>query len=233
MRSRISLALLSVLAVAAAAWFSAAEQKKEAPKSWDEIEKGIFRTKAAPYSFALVAGEKALLIDASASPPAVGELGVKDVEVLLTHHHRDTAAFALEYRKKGWTVRAPKASAEWLTPEGVAKFWADSIPLRNSRTAYFVLPVGIDGVDCTIDEKFATQVGRWRITAQPTPGHTRDHFAYLCEPAPDGKGPTLLFCGDAFTSAGKLWTPYTTDWDHWTDVGPKPTWPSRSARWRS
>ena len=29
----------------------------------------------------------------------------------------------------------------------------------------------------------------------------------------------LIFCGDAFASRGKLWSPYSTDWDHWTDAG--------------
>ncbi len=36
-------------------------------------------------------------------------------------------------------------------------------------------------------------------------------------------GPRIAFCGGAFASAGKLWAPYTTDWDHWTDAGLKPT----------
>jgi glyoxylase-like metal-dependent hydrolase (beta-lactamase superfamily II) len=225
MRSRVSLACLSVVAVASVAWFSAADPKEAAPKSWEQIEKGIYRTKAAPHSFALVAGEKALLIDATAPPEVVAELGVKDVEVVLTHHHRDTAEFASAYRKKGWPVRAPKASADWLTPEGVAKFWADSIPLRNSRTAYFVLPVGIDGVQCDIDETKPILFDGWRITPIATPGHTRDHYAYACKSALNMKShtATYLFCGDAFTSPGKLWTPYSTDWDHWTDVGLKPT----------
>src|SRR4029078_5390468 len=34
---------------------------------------------------------------------------------------------------------------------------------------------------------------------------------------------SVVFFGGAFASAGKLWTPYTTDWDHWTDAGLKPT----------
>ncbi len=222
MRFRALLAAVSISAIAVAAWFSAAEPKPSDLKTWEKLADGIYRTKEMPHTYALVSGEKALLIDASVSPDAVAELGVKTIDtVLLTHHHRDTAEFAAEYRKKGVAVRAPKESAEWLTPENVAKFWKEAIPLRNSRTAYFVLPVGIEGIDCAIADGKQFAFGRWSITPVATPGHSRDHFAYLCE-ATETKEP-FLFCGDAFTSSGKMWTPFTTDWDHWTDVGLKPT----------
>src|SRR5438876_1206145 len=47
------------------------------------------------------------------------------------------------------------------------------------------------------------------------------------------RGPGLpagyaLFSGDALAEPGKLWSPYTTDWDHWTDAGLVPT--ARSLR---
>jgi glyoxylase-like metal-dependent hydrolase (beta-lactamase superfamily II) len=32
----------------------------------------------------------------------------------------------------------------------------------------------------------------------------------------------LVFCGDALAAPGKMWSPYTTDWDHWTWAGLKP-----------
>jgi glyoxylase-like metal-dependent hydrolase (beta-lactamase superfamily II) len=224
MRSRVLLAVVCISVVAVAAWFSAADPKADALKIWVKVDEGIYRTKEMPHCYALVSGEKALLIDASVPPETIAELGVKTVEaVLLTHHHRDAVEFASEYRKKGVAVRAPKESAEWIKPENVAKFWKESIPLRNSRTAYFVLPFGIEGVDCTIEENKSIGFAGWRIAPIATPGHSRAHFAYLCKPAGDTKGPAILFSGDAFTSPGKLWTPFTTDWDHWTDVGLKPT----------
>jgi len=224
MSYRVLLAVGSCIALIAAAWFSTADPKADGVTSWVMLEKGIFRTKSTPHTYALVAGEKALLIDASSSPETVAELGSKSIEaVLLTHHHRDTAEFSADFRKKGVSVRAPKASADWLTPENITKFWKDTIPLRNSRTAYFVLPVGVDGVDYTIEENKPIAFGGWQITPIATPGHSRDHFAYHCTPSDDKKGSSYLFCGDAFCSPGKVWTPYTTDWDHWTDVGLKPT----------
>src|SRR5205807_53633 len=52
-----------------------------------------------------------------------------------------------------------------------------------------------------------------------TPGHALAHVAVVAQKA---KGPRIVFCGGAFTAPGKLWAPYTTDWDHWTDAGLKP-----------
>jgi glyoxylase-like metal-dependent hydrolase (beta-lactamase superfamily II) len=223
MRARLTLAVSCVITVAAIAWFTTAQPKAEL-KHWEKVGDGIYRTKEGPYSYALVNGDRALLIDATVPPEAVAELGVKTVEaVLLTHHHRDTATYASAYREKKVPVRAPKESTDYLLPESVAKFWKDSVPLRNSRTAYFVLPEGIEGVDCTLADNVSIPFGPWSVTPAATPGHSRDHFAYFVEQAADKKAPRYLFAGDALHSRGKLWTPYTTDWDHWTDVGLKPT----------
>ena len=52
----------------------------------------------------------------------------------------------------GAAVRAPKASAEWLTPANVEKYWKESLPLRSSRTAYLVVPAGIDDIDCSLED---------------------------------------------------------------------------------
>lgn len=222
MRARILLATLCVGLVAAIAWLSQAESAKASLKTWERVADGVFRTRESPFSYAIVSGKKAILIDAAASPDAVNELGVEAVEaVLLTHHHRDTAAFAAAYRQAGVPVRAAKAGAEWLTPEGVAKHWKESIPLRTSRAAYFVLAEGVPGIDCTLEDGKAIRFGEWSIAPVAAPGHSRDHFAFLARSSQNGS-PVLLFCGDALHSAGKMWTPYTTDWDHWTDVGLKP-----------
>jgi glyoxylase-like metal-dependent hydrolase (beta-lactamase superfamily II) len=225
MRARILLAVLCAGMVGVIAWLSQADTKPAAdkPRAWDEVVPGVFRTKQSPHSYAVVSGKKALLLDATVPPDALKELEVESVEaVLLTHHHRDTAEFASEYRKAGVPVRASKESAEWLTPENVTKFWKDGIPLRNSRTAYFVLAEGVPGVDCTLEDNSRIAFGDMSITAITTPGHSRDHLAFHLRKADDVKAPEVLFSGDAIHSAGKMWTPFTTDWDHWTDVGLKP-----------
>ena len=213
-------------------WFTSTYLNADSLNCWEKVSEGIYRTKSTPHGYALIDRDKALLIDASVAWEIVEELGVKKIDiVLLTHHHRDAVPFAAEYRKKGVSVRAPKESAEWLSPEQVEKFWKDSIPLRNSRTAYFVVPVGLEGIDYTIVDGAKFNFGKWQITAIATPGHSRDHFAYLCTVTERKNEPSHLFCGDAFSRPGLLWTPFTTDWDHWTDVGLKPTANSASGKW--
>jgi glyoxylase-like metal-dependent hydrolase (beta-lactamase superfamily II) len=127
---------------------------------------------------------------------------------------------------QGIKVRAPKDSAEWLTPENVRKYWQESLPLRNSRTAYLVVPEGFEGIDCSLHDGQTIRWHGWSIQVVATPGHSRDHVAFAARRGKNGK--RFVFCGDALASDGKLWAPYTTDWDHWTDAGLTPT--ARSLR---
>ena len=218
---RLLPASLCLAAVGLAVWWGRGEPVAD-PASWEAVRPGVFRTKQSPFGYAVVSGGKALLIDATVPPDAVKELKAEPAAVLLTHHDRDTAAFAAAYRKRGVPVRAAKEAAPWLTPEGVTKYWQESIPLRDSRTAYFVLPEGVPGVDCSLEDGKPFAFGEWTVTPVATPGHSRDHLAFLLKPADDVEGPRLVFAGDALHSAGKLWAPFTTDWDHWTDAGLKP-----------
>ncbi len=139
--------------------------------------------------------------------------------VLLTHHHRDTCRAVGEWLAAKVQVRAAKGSEPWLAREKVAKFWKDTIPLRSSDTAYFVVPKGFDGIECTLADGAAVELGGFKVRVVATPGHSPDHVAFAVA---KGNAEPLVFCGDAVTNAGKLWTPFTTDWDHWTDKGLKP-----------
>lgn len=214
------LVLGCVAALAAAAWFAST---KDAPHpGWTAVHRdgklAVYRCDAFPAAYLIVADGKAVLIDAPAGPMQL-EPPAKPSVVLLTHHHRDTTAGAAEFVAAKVPVRAPKESAEWLAPDAVAKFWKESIPLKGSRTAYFTVPDGVDGIDFTLVDGVAIPLGEWTLTIIATPGHTRDHVAFALtkkDAAP------LVFCGDAFTGHGKMQTPFTTDWDHWTDVGLKP-----------
>jgi glyoxylase-like metal-dependent hydrolase (beta-lactamase superfamily II) len=189
---------------------------------WSEVRPGVLRSPGLPCGYALLDGDAALLIDAppGADLELLRKQGVKKVEmVLLTHHHRDTCARAAELVNARIPVRASKAAADWLLPDGVTKYWRESLPLRNSRTAYLVVPEGIPGIDCSLQDGDKISWRGWTIEAIATPGHSRDHLAFA---ARKGEQPLLLCCGDALAGAGTLWSPYTTDWDHWTDLGLKP-----------
>jgi glyoxylase-like metal-dependent hydrolase (beta-lactamase superfamily II) len=217
MRSRGLALLLSLAAVGAAAWIGAGSGGPPAG-AWTEVAPGVLRSPGLPAGYALLDGDAALLIDAPQGAEGLKAHGVKKVEaVLLTHHHRDSCAAAGKFLAAGVSVRAPKASAEWLLPGPVRKYWQESLPLRGSRTAYLVVPEGLDGLDCSLKDGQEIAWHGWRLEVVATPGHSHDHVAYLARKSQ--RGPLLAFCGDAFASAGKLWTPYTTDWDHWTDAG--------------
>ncbi len=205
-------------------------EKQPAPSGdWAEVQPGVWRSSGMPASYALVDKEAAVLIDAPAGADwtRLKAHGVKRVElVLFTHHHRDTCARVGELLDAGVPVRAPKASADWLTPDNVAKYWQESLPLRNSRTAYLVVPVGFKGIDCSLEDNQAIRWRDWTIQVVATPGHSRDHIAFAVRKASGGReppvSPPIVFCGDAMFAPGKIWSPYTTDWDHWTDQGLKP-----------
>lgn len=212
------LLLGSVLLIVGAAWLTGRAPDEIVGKrnGWTELSPDVWRSPGSPASYALVSGDRALLIDATRP------LGGRSIDaVLLTHHHRDSCEHAQTYLAQRVPVRASKESAAWLTTEGVEKYWKESLPLRNSRTAYLVLPKGLHGVDCTFEDGQTIDWRGWSIRVVATPGHSRDHLSFLAQKGKDG--PKLLFCGDAFTSPGKMWSPYTTDWDHWTNAGLKPT----------
>ncbi len=219
--ARLLLAAASALAIGLVAWFSNAEPAKPAASTWVEVAPGVLRTADAPFGYALVHEGRALLVDCPVPGDGLKAHGVTTIDsVLLTHHHRDSIAAIRWYLDQKIPVRAAKASAEWLTPEGVKKHWQDAIPLRSSRTAYFVMPVGFEGIDCSLDDGQSIDWGGRTIRVVATPGHSRDHLAFAVSKRKDT--PTV-FSGDALASAGKLWAPFTTDWDHWTDAGLKPT----------
>jgi glyoxylase-like metal-dependent hydrolase (beta-lactamase superfamily II) len=213
---------LCAAVLAAAAWVgNNKEPDRESAAGWHRVADGVYRSPGPTSGYALVAGEHALLIDAPDDAEALKAHGVRTIDVvLLTHHHRDSAAAAARLLDRHVPVRAARASAEWLTPDGVRAYWRTSLPLRNSRTAYLVLPEGLAGVDCSLNDGQTIDWNGWRLRVVATPGHSRDHVAFAARRGE--KGPLLLFCGDALAAPGKLWSPYTTDWDHWTDAGLKP-----------
>jgi glyoxylase-like metal-dependent hydrolase (beta-lactamase superfamily II) len=217
----LSVALCAAV-LAAAAWVGNEKAPEREPAAgWHRVADGVYRSSGPTVGYALVAGEHALLIDAPDDAEALKAHGVRTIDVvLLTHHHRDSAAAAGRFLDRRVPVRAARASAEWLTPDGVRAYWRTSLPLRNSRTAYLVLPEGLAGVDCSLDDGQTIDWNGWHLRVVATPGHSRDHVAFAARHG--DKGPLFLFCGDALAAPGKLWSPYTTDWDHWTDAGLKP-----------
>src|SRR5579885_649071 len=213
---------LCVALLATAVWLAGGRDAKPAD-GWQEVAPGVLRSPGLPAGYALRDGDAALLIDAPAAADGLKAHGIKKVEaVLLTHHHRDVVAGVGRLLADKVPVRAPKKSAEWLTPENVRKYWKESLPLRNSRTEYLVVAEGFAGIRHDLGDGDAIDWRGWSILVAATPGHSRDHVAYAVRKRKSADSPLLVFCGGALASPGKLWAPYTTDWDHWTDAGLKP-----------
>ncbi len=213
----VSFALCGIV-LAGAAWLGRA-QNGVPVDGWAEVAPGVWRSPGLVAGYALVEGDMALLIDAPQPTDGLAKLGVRAIDrAVLTHYHRDVCA-ALPSLK--CPVRAPKGAEEWLSPDGVAKYWKESLPLRSSRTAYMVLPAGVAGIDCTLADGFALEWRGWKIHIIETPGSARAQVAVVARKGE--QGPRVVFCGGAFASSGKLALPFSTDWDHWTDAGLKPT----------
>ena len=147
---------------------------------------------------------------------------VKKVDaVLLTHHHRDTC------RGRQFLLADEGAGPP---PEGVGgvadgRGRPQSTGRSRCRCATRAPPTWscprastASTARWTTARRSTGTAGRSQVVA--TPGHSRDHVAFAARKGKDG--PLLVFCGDALAAPGKLWSPYTTDWDHWTDAGLKP-----------
>jgi glyoxylase-like metal-dependent hydrolase (beta-lactamase superfamily II) len=201
---------------------SASDLGATRPIEWAVVTPGVLKSPGTPHAYALVDGSQALLIDLPQNELLQGlkQMQLTPELLLLTHHHRHTADGAVAARLQQISVRGPRAEQELLTPDGVAKFWQDSVPLRNSRTAYFVLPQGIDGIDASLEDGQTIEWRGWKINVLATPGHSLGHLTYVARRRDDG--PATMFCGDALANNSTIWSPFTLDWDHWTDSGAKP-----------
>ncbi len=216
MTQRVYLAFLSIACLTSAAWFGA----QPATVDWREIAPGVFRSPGPVAGYALVDGDAALLIDAPLPLADVHLPGNPIIDaVVLTHPHRPVCRGVVSFLDAKIPVRAPKAAAEWLTPDGVAKYWQESLPLRSSRTAYFVVPAGFAGLDLSLVPGQKSAWKNWSLEFVDAPGHCRAQLAVFAKKA---GGQKILFAGGAIAAPGKIFAPYTTDWDHWTDAGLAP-----------
>jgi glyoxylase-like metal-dependent hydrolase (beta-lactamase superfamily II) len=211
-----------VVAFLGAAWIGRSGSDGPKPDSgWTEVVPGILRTTTYPAGYALVDGGSALLIDAPRAGRGLAKHGVRKIEkALLSHYHRASCAAVGRLLKDGIPVHAPKGAEEWLSVAGVAKYWKESLPLRNSRTAYLVPPEGFAGIVYDLEAGQKISWRGWKLRVVAAPGHARVQVALSARKGDSGS--LALFCAGAMASAGTMWAPYTTDWDHWTDLGLKP-----------
>lgn len=224
---------LAVAALWTAALAGCAEPPPREP-NWTRVTEHVWRSPAATASYALIDGDSALLFGApaGADPAELQYAGITAIHgVYLTHHHRDSVERADAWAASGIPVRAPRASAPWLTPEGVQRFWRANLPAAEapkdatfrSRTFeawdFLVPPQGLAAVDCSVEDGKSFDWRGWTVTPVATPGHSRGHVAYAARRKGAPASKPLVFCGDALAAPGVIWTPYTTEWDPASDAG--------------
>src|SRR5260370_12802468 len=111
--------ILCLALVGAAAWFGGAiEQGQQAASAWIEVGLGVLRTATLPAGYALVDGDRALLVDAPTDARSLSNLGIKTIEnVLLTHHHRDTCTDLDRFLADKVPLLPPRPSTQFITPQ--------------------------------------------------------------------------------------------------------------------
>ncbi|MCE9605671.1 MAG: MBL fold metallo-hydrolase [Planctomycetia bacterium] len=197
----------------------------ETHAAWRELAPGVWHQDSQPAAYLLVDGAEALVVGAPADLDLAAleaRLRCRADTILLTHAHRDTTASAARLVGERRLVRAAKLSEPWLSPAGVARHWSASLPepipapplthRRWGKWQYFVPGIGVEGVRFDLADGDVVRCGKWSVTVVATPGHAPDHTSYLA--VHDDRPGRIVFCGDAFSREGKLWTPFTTDWHH-------------------
>ncbi len=227
MSQRALLGLLCILFLGLLAWFASDRTPKSppVPNGWKVVHRTpaltVHRSDTIPAAYLLEAGGRGLLLGC---PDGLAATPVPVDRVLLHHSHRDAVGGVQKFLDAKVPVFAPRESMEYLDRDKVTKFWKESIPLRNSRTGFFVHPVGFVSIQLLPQTQIRTDppsyeyrtIGWQTLSVTPifATGISRDHVAFRVN--------DLLFVGDALTGTGHIPRPYTTDWDHWTDVGLTP-----------
>lgn len=198
---------------------------------WQEVAAGVWRTESTPRGYAIVADDHCVVVGApwnispQTLPPEVSACEL----VLLTHQHRDSCAAASSFVAAKTPVRAPKLSKPYLSPAGVAAYWQKSIPADPldrfpelferywGDWTYLVHPTGIDGLTFDTADGAEWMWRGWTIKTLATPGHSKDHTAYLARRSE--RDEWVCFCGDAIAGPGVIRSPYTLEWHHQQDAG--------------
>jgi glyoxylase-like metal-dependent hydrolase (beta-lactamase superfamily II) len=174
-----------------------------------EVLEGVFLRRDAANVYVLRDGSSVVLVDAGDGSVAAMLEGVRVSDVLLTHHHRDSAGGAVRLAQHGARVWVPEFERHLL--EGTDAFWARFQPWCNysSREDRYspLEDVRVGGV---LREHEVMQLGTLEVTVLPTPGHTSGGVSLLGHVA----GKRVVFTGDLIFAPGKVWSLAATQWSY-------------------
>jgi glyoxylase-like metal-dependent hydrolase (beta-lactamase superfamily II) len=140
----------------------------------------------------------------------LGELGLDEItDVVVTHHHRDSAQGLARAAAAGARIWVPPFERELFTD--AAGFWQR----RRLDNTYEVRQEALTLLDSvaiagTVDEYRARSYGGVELYALPTPGHTMGSVTYLAEL--DGR--RVAFSGDLIHAPGEVWSLAALQWSY-------------------
>jgi glyoxylase-like metal-dependent hydrolase (beta-lactamase superfamily II) len=138
------------------------------------------------------------------------ELGLDRItDVLVTHHHRDSAQGVARAAAAGARIWVPPFERELFTDaRGLweRRRFENSYDLRQEALSL------LDSVEVagTVDEYRTREYGGVEIFTLPTPGHTQGSVTYLA----DLDGRRVAFTGDLVYGPGQVWSLAATQWSY-------------------
>ncbi len=184
---------------------------------WEPLTDGLFAYADCCQVYALVDGERALLIDlgSGAALDQVADLGVREVAgVWFTHAHRDQCQGAAAAVRRGIPLRFPVLAREMVDPERRADFRKLS-PCHLAYPCRFHPPQPLPTARFDLQPGAGEAWGPFDLQIIAAPGHLDHQVAFRC----DGPGGSALFCGDAIHSRGKIHEAFCLETDHYTGAG--------------
>jgi glyoxylase-like metal-dependent hydrolase (beta-lactamase superfamily II) len=179
---------------------------------FEKVLEGLFLFRDSSNVYVLPDGESAVLVECGSGTVLdhLGEIGVARVsDVLLTHHHRDSAGGASRLAASGARLWAPEAERDLF--ERMNRHWEarEHLNSYNNRQDRFGLldSVPLHGV---LRDYETRQWGGVDLEVLPTPGHTTGSVSLLGEVA----GRRVAFCGDLISGPGQVHSLAATQWSY-------------------
>ncbi len=163
-------------------------------------------------SYALVDGERALLVDCGSGRvlDALQGIGVRQVEwVLHTHHHRDQCQGAPRLVEHGASLAVPEREAHLF--EHAETFWANKQVMDNYALGsdLFTLASSVP-VTRKLNDYGTFKWRSYEFHVLPSPGHTKGSVSVLTEV----DGAVVAFTGDLIAAPGRVWHVHDMQWQY-------------------
>jgi len=182
------------------------------PPGATEVAPGLIRFRDTVNVYAIIRGEKALLIDfgSGAILQHSEALGIRQVDwILHTHFHRDQNQGDHLAAARGIQIAVPAAERKYF--ETTEELWQHKkvLHLYDLRNEFFAPRINIP-VNRGLEPGSKFQWEGLELQVVASPGHTEGSLSYLL----DWNGKRFAFCGDLMASPGKIPTFHDLEWPY-------------------